>query len=229
MTAGREREQPRRLVLAIDHLLGEQLARDAKGIRLDRGITRSLHERSSSCLHQVVKSSALSTQYVAASGLGAVRVWIDVSNSPQVPFFRPLIALLEARGHEVEVTTRDYAQTLELLRLHGIDTTSSGRRTAAQAPRERRARWPRGFRALRRLREDATVRPRALARLARAPARRALARHPLRVRVRLRVRARPARARLPRGDARRRPGGDPAGPARPARAHARARCAATRA
>ncbi len=49
-----------------------------------------------------------------------MRIWIDVSNSPQVPFFRPLIALLEARGHTVAVTTRDYAQTLELLRLHGI-------------------------------------------------------------------------------------------------------------
>jgi uncharacterized protein len=49
-----------------------------------------------------------------------VRVWIDVSNSPQVPFFRPLIALLEERGHSVEVTTREYAQTVELLRLHGI-------------------------------------------------------------------------------------------------------------
>jgi hypothetical protein len=49
-----------------------------------------------------------------------VRVWIDVSNSPQVPFFRPLIALLQARRHEVEVTTRDYAQTLELLTLHEI-------------------------------------------------------------------------------------------------------------
>jgi predicted glycosyltransferase len=49
-----------------------------------------------------------------------VRVWIDISNSPQVHFFRPLIALLEARGHAVDVTTRDYAQTLELLRLHGV-------------------------------------------------------------------------------------------------------------
>jgi uncharacterized protein len=49
-----------------------------------------------------------------------VRVWIDISNSPQVHFFRPLIALLEARGHTVDVTTRDYAQTLELLRLHGV-------------------------------------------------------------------------------------------------------------
>jgi predicted glycosyltransferase len=49
-----------------------------------------------------------------------VRVWIDISNSPQVPFFRPLIALLEARGHEAAVTTREYAQTVELLSLHGI-------------------------------------------------------------------------------------------------------------
>jgi predicted glycosyltransferase len=49
-----------------------------------------------------------------------VRVWIDVTNSPQVGFFRPLLALLRERGHEVDVTTRDYAQTLELLRLHGI-------------------------------------------------------------------------------------------------------------
>ena len=49
-----------------------------------------------------------------------MRIWIDVSNSPQVHFFRPLLALLEDRGHEVAVTTREYAQTLELLRLHGI-------------------------------------------------------------------------------------------------------------
>jgi predicted glycosyltransferase len=49
-----------------------------------------------------------------------MRVWIDISNSPQVPFFRPLIALLRERGHDVEVTTREYAQTVELLDLHGI-------------------------------------------------------------------------------------------------------------
>jgi predicted glycosyltransferase len=49
-----------------------------------------------------------------------VRVWIDVTNSPQVLFFSPLIALLRERGHDVEVTTRDYAQTLELLELHGV-------------------------------------------------------------------------------------------------------------
>jgi uncharacterized protein len=50
-----------------------------------------------------------------------VRAWIDVSNSPQVPFFRPLIALLRERGHDVSVTTREYAQTTELLSLHGVE------------------------------------------------------------------------------------------------------------
>jgi uncharacterized protein len=86
-----------------------------------------------------------------------VRVWIDVSNSPQVPFFRPLIALLEARGHEVSVTTRDYAQTIELLRLHGIPHEVVGpahgggsvwgkaRATAGRLPALRRFAKGRGF------------------------------------------------------------------------------------
>jgi predicted glycosyltransferase len=49
-----------------------------------------------------------------------MRVWIDITNSPHVLFFRPLIRLLEADGHEVVVSARQYAQTLDLLRLHGI-------------------------------------------------------------------------------------------------------------
>jgi predicted glycosyltransferase len=50
-----------------------------------------------------------------------LRVWIDISNSPQVAFFKPLVALLRHRGHDVEVTTREYAQTLELLAAAGIE------------------------------------------------------------------------------------------------------------
>ncbi len=49
-----------------------------------------------------------------------MRVWIDITNSPHVPFFRPLLRLLAEDGHDVEVTARDYAQTLELLALNGI-------------------------------------------------------------------------------------------------------------
>ena len=49
-----------------------------------------------------------------------MKVWIDMTNSPHVPFFRPLIALLEQRGHDVHVSARDFAQTLELLDRAGI-------------------------------------------------------------------------------------------------------------
>ena len=49
-----------------------------------------------------------------------MRVWIDMTNSPHVPFFRPLIRLLEQRGHDVSVSARDFAQTLELLDDAGI-------------------------------------------------------------------------------------------------------------
>jgi predicted glycosyltransferase len=56
-----------------------------------------------------------------------VKIWVDITNSPHVPFFRPLIALLRGRGHEVEITARDYAQTLQLLELHGIEAEVLGR------------------------------------------------------------------------------------------------------
>jgi uncharacterized protein len=56
-----------------------------------------------------------------------MRVWVDLTNSPHVLVFRPLIRLLRERGHEVEVTAREYAQTLQLLELHGIDATPIGR------------------------------------------------------------------------------------------------------
>ena len=50
-----------------------------------------------------------------------MRVWVDMTNSPHVPFFRPLIAILLDRGHDVDVTARDFAQTLELLEAAGIE------------------------------------------------------------------------------------------------------------
>jgi predicted glycosyltransferase len=41
--------------------------------------------------------------------------------------FRPLIRLLRERGDEVEITARDYAQTLQLSELHGLEPTVMGR------------------------------------------------------------------------------------------------------
>jgi predicted glycosyltransferase len=66
-----------------------------------------------------------------------MRVWIDLTNSPHVLVMRPVIECLRADGHEVAVTARDFAQTLELCeRLH-IDHTAighhRGERLAAKA------------------------------------------------------------------------------------------------
>ena len=47
--------------------------------------------------------------------------------SAHVLVFRPLIKLLRERGDEVEITARDYAQTLQLLELHGLEATVLGR------------------------------------------------------------------------------------------------------
>jgi uncharacterized protein len=56
-----------------------------------------------------------------------MKVWVDMTASAHVLVFRPLIALLRADGHEVEITAREYAQTLQLLELHGLEATVLGR------------------------------------------------------------------------------------------------------
>jgi len=55
-----------------------------------------------------------------------LRVWVDITAPAHVLVFRPLIRILRERGDEVEVTARDYAQTLELLELHGIEAEIFG-------------------------------------------------------------------------------------------------------
>jgi uncharacterized protein len=56
-----------------------------------------------------------------------MKVWIDMTASAHPLVFRPLVERLRARGDEVEITTRDYAQTLELIRSHGMDAEVIGR------------------------------------------------------------------------------------------------------
>jgi len=55
-----------------------------------------------------------------------VRVWVDLTNSPHAVIFAPLVRRLQARGDDVAVTARAFAQTLELLDLHGIEHTVIG-------------------------------------------------------------------------------------------------------
>jgi predicted glycosyltransferase len=50
-------------------------------------------------------------------------IWIDLDNSPHVPLFAPIIKHYRDRGIEVVLTARDHAQTIELLKLAGLDGT----------------------------------------------------------------------------------------------------------
>ena len=49
-----------------------------------------------------------------------MRIWVDLTNSPHVLVLRPVIRALEAQGHRVDVTVRDFAQTLGLADRLGI-------------------------------------------------------------------------------------------------------------
>ena len=65
-----------------------------------------------------------------------MKIWIDMTAPAHVLVFRPIIPRLRERGHEVEVTARDYAQTLELLELHRIEHTAFGRHGGASRVRK---------------------------------------------------------------------------------------------
>ena len=45
--------------------------------------------------------------------------------------FRPIVDRLRERGHEVELTARDYSQTVELMHMHGLHATVFGRHGGA--------------------------------------------------------------------------------------------------
>jgi predicted glycosyltransferase len=61
-----------------------------------------------------------------------VRVWVDLTNSPHVLVLRPVVERLRAQGADVEVTARDFAQTVELAERHGLDATVIGRHQGAR-------------------------------------------------------------------------------------------------
>jgi uncharacterized protein len=66
-----------------------------------------------------------------------VRVWVDLTNSPHVLVMRPVVEALRAQGAEVEVTARDFAQTVGLAERFGLHAEVIGRhrggRVAAKA------------------------------------------------------------------------------------------------
>ena len=64
-------------------------------------------------------------------------LWVDLANSPHVPFFRALIDRFVSLGHKVEVTARDFAETVPLAQAANLSPevvgTHGGRQVSAKA------------------------------------------------------------------------------------------------
>lgn len=74
-------------------------------------------------------STAISECQRLASARTAVpkRIWIDLDNSPHVPFFKPIAEELERRGYSVVFTARDCFQVRELAGLMKLKYRCIGR------------------------------------------------------------------------------------------------------
>jgi hypothetical protein len=60
------------------------------------------------------------------SGTSGVKIWIDLENTPHIPFFNPIIKELKKRGHTVVLTARDAYQTCEMADLYGFQYEKIG-------------------------------------------------------------------------------------------------------
>src|ERR1700674_941828 len=55
------------------------------------------------------------------------KIWIDLDNSPHVPFFAPIVAELQKRGYSTVLTARDCFQVHELADLFHLNYKLIGR------------------------------------------------------------------------------------------------------
>jgi uncharacterized protein len=66
-----------------------------------------------------------------------MRLWIDLANSPHVPFFKALAKRFTSLGHEIETTAREFAETVSLAREAGFQPhiigVHGGRAVSAKA------------------------------------------------------------------------------------------------
>ena len=66
-----------------------------------------------------------------------MRIWIDLANSPHVPFFKALGNRFVVQGHEIETTAREFAETVPLAHAAGFTPqvvgAHSGRAMSAKA------------------------------------------------------------------------------------------------
>jgi uncharacterized protein len=90
--------------------------------RLSRG-TPSIMKSTIELADELTPASTSAAKPVAARK----KIWIDLDNSPHVPFFVPILPELRARGFEIFLTARNSYQVVELLQYYGIEARVIGR------------------------------------------------------------------------------------------------------
>ncbi|MDQ3759435.1 MAG: DUF354 domain-containing protein [Actinomycetota bacterium] len=65
-----------------------------------------------------------------------MRVWVDCTAAAHPLVLRPIVERLRERGHEVEITAREYGQTIGILKRLGLDHAVVGRHGGGSAARK---------------------------------------------------------------------------------------------
>ena len=74
------------------------------------------------------------TVVTAAPSSSGIKIWVDLENTPHIPFFRPIIRELRKQGHQVVLTARDGYQTCQMADFHSMDFQQVGRHYGRHLP-----------------------------------------------------------------------------------------------
>ncbi len=105
---------------------------------LPREMARFCRNNNDDASRQITATSSYETSHffagkasvpAASKNSSNKKIWIDLDNSPHVPFFSPIIKELETRGYQVPLTARDCAQTCGLANLLCLEYRKIGRHT----------------------------------------------------------------------------------------------------
>ncbi len=76
---------------------------------------------------EFVKTHAVSKQTFHPRAAKRAKIWIDLDNTPHVPFFEPILEELKARGYPLLVTARDAFQVCDLADKKGLPYIKVGK------------------------------------------------------------------------------------------------------
>src|SRR2546427_13280734 len=85
------------------------------------------HRRLKDTLHMTASARARHRSSSATGFRRKGKIWIDLDNSPHVPFFAPIVDELQKRGYSMMLTARDCFQVHELADLFHLNCKLIGR------------------------------------------------------------------------------------------------------